>query len=354
MGERDRHAHGPSRPGSGAGWGGAVLALAMAIGLAWGAAPAAATDIGMVYSFADSGKFDKSFNELAHGGLVTAARRHPGLDILEIEPTDGEAGALRAAEQAAIASDLVILLGFTNQPVVEAVAPRFPDTKFTLLDAVVDLPNVQSILFAEEEASFLVGALGAMWSRTGRMGFIGGVDDPSINNFLVGFAQGARHVRPDLVVETSYVGDRAVAFSDPFAGYLLARDLIRGGSDVVFAVAGASGLGTLQAARDHGVHAIGVDANQNYLHPGTMLTSMVKRVDTAVADTIDHLLAETWRAGVRLVGLRDQGVDLAIDSFNRALVDGDMLARIDDLRGQIARGEIAVETTRAHQAPDAD
>ncbi len=325
----------------------AVVVAALVFAALVGAGPARAADIALVYGFADAGKYDKSFNELAYTGLRGARERHPGLEVLEVEPSErGDASARRATERAALDADLVILVGFTYEPMVTEVAPHFPDTRFALVDGRVDQPNVQSIVYAEEEGSFLAGALGAMITDTGRMGFVGGFDSPTINNFKAGFAHGGRHVLPGVALESRYIGDTPAAFTDPFAGYLAARALIRNGADVVFAAAGSTGLGSLQAARDFGIYGIGVDANQNYLHPGSVLTSMVKRIDVTVMSVIDQWLAGTWRPGLQVAGLKDRAVDLAIDDFNRALVTEDMRRRLDALRQDIAGGRLVVDTTR--------
>ena len=172
---------------------------------------------------------------------------------------------------------------------MEKVAKEFPATKFAIIDAVVDLPNVQSIVFKEHEGSFLVGMAAAMASKTGKVGFVGGMDIPLIRKFALGYEEGAKYVNPKIEIFQNMTGTTPAAWNDPTRGGELARSQFDRGADVVYAAAGATGLGVLQAAKDRGRLAIGVDSNQNYLYPGTMLTSMVKRVDLAVYESSSSL-----------------------------------------------------------------
>ena len=176
------------------------------------------------------------------------------------------------------------------------------------------------MLFKEHEGSFLVGMAAAMSSRTGRIGFVGGMDVPLIRRFAVGYEEGAKHVNPDILVYRDMTGTTPAAWRNPAKGGELARGQFRRGADVVYAAAGATGLGVYQAAREAGKLAIGVDSNQNYLHPGTMLTSMIKRVDLAVYEAFKSARDGSWKGGVRILGLAEGGVGWALDEHNRSLV----------------------------------
>ena len=194
--------------------------------------------------------------------------------------------------------DPVIAVGFAQAPALETVAAEFPDTRFSIIDMVVDLPNVQSIIFKEHEGSFLVGVLAALASETGKVGFVGGMDIPLIRRFACGYVQGVKHVNPDADVYQNMTGTTPAAWNDPVKGGELARSQFDRGADVVYAAAGGTGLGVLQAAADSGNLSIGVDSNQNYLHPGSVLTSMLKRVDVAAYNVYKTAQDDTWAAGI--------------------------------------------------------
>ncbi len=300
--------------------------------------PAAAFTPAIVYD--ETGKSDKSFNEAAFNG----ARRYQdetGGGYIEFEPFSLRE-RVAALRDAAARADLVVAVGFRWGDMVADLAPQFPDTTFTVIDAVVDLPNVQSITFSEHEGSFLVGVLAGMASEAGTVGFIGGMDTPLIHKFRVGYEEGVAHANPEATVLVEMTGDTPEAFNDPFTGGEIAFDQISSGADVIFAAAGATGLGVYEAARDEGKLAIGVDSNQNYLHPGTMLTSMVKRVDTAVYTTMLEGRQGSWQPGHRIFGLAEGGVDAALDEHNRALITAEMREALNAAKSAIIRGDITV------------
>ena len=316
----------------------AALAWAAAAALGGGAAaqeflPAIVYDMG--------GKFDKSFNEAAYNG---AERFHAetGIAYREFEVTNPAMREQAIRNMARRGASIVVAMGFAQAAAVDIVAQEFPDTRFTLIDMVVDLPNVQSVVFKEHEGSFLVGVAAALASRTGRIGFIGGMDIPLIRKFGLGYAEGARYADPDIEIFENMTGATPAAWNDPTRGGELARSQFDRGADVVYAAAGGTGLGVYQAARDAGKLAIGVDSNQNYIHPGTMLTSMVKRVDVAVYDAFASARDGSWTAGTRILGLAEDGVGWALDEYNRALVSPEMEAAIEKARADIVAGRIAV------------
>jgi basic membrane protein A len=220
---------------------------------------------------------------------------------------------------------------------IEKVAKDFPKLQFAIIDAVVTLPNVQSITFKEHEGSFLVGVMAAMASKTGKVGFVGGMDIPLIRRFQCGFEQGARHANPKITVSGNMTGTTPTAWNDPARGAELAKSQFASGVDVIFAAAGGTGMGVYQAAKDGGKLAIGVDSNQNHVQPGTMLTSMVKRVDVAVYNAFKGVTP-----GSTSLGLKEGGVDVAIDANNAKLVTPEMKKAVDAARADIVSGKIKV------------
>ena len=315
----------------------AALAVAAA-GTAAFAEPAVIYDMG--------GKFDKSFNQAGYDG-AERWKKEAGKPYLEFEisnPAQREQAQRRMAERGA---DPIVGIGFSQGSSMEKVARDFPKTRFAIIDAVVDLPNVQSIVFKEHEGSFLVGMMAAMASKTGKVGFVGGMDIPLIRKFQCGYEQGAKYANPQVQVSASMTGATPAAWSDPTRGAELAKAQFASGVDVIFAAAGGTGIGVYQAARDAGKLAIGVDSNQNRLQPGTMLTSMVKRVDVAVYKAFKGVTP-----GVTSLGLKEGGVDVALDEHNARLVSADMKKKVDAARADIIAGRIkVVDYMAAHACP---
>ncbi|QXT40501.1 BMP family lipoprotein [Gymnodinialimonas ceratoperidinii] len=284
------------------------------------------------------GKFDRSFNESAFNGAERWAEETGGTyREIELQNDAQREQAMRRLAEAG--SNPIVMAGFSQASALEVVAPDYPDTTFVIIDGVVDAPNVQSIIFSEHEGSYLVGMMAGMASESGTVSFVGGMDIPLISRFACGFAQGAVAADPDATVIANMTGTTPAAWNDPVRGGELTRGQIGQGSDVVFAAAGGTGLGVLQTAADEGILSIGVDANQNYLHPGSVLTSMVKRVDVAVYDSFS---AETIEPGIFVYGLAEDGVGYAMDEFNAELVTEEMIAAVDAAREQIIAGEIEV------------
>ena len=237
----------------------------------------------------------------------------------------------------------IVAVGFSYAPAVEEVAKAFPDIQFTLIDAVVDLPNVQSIVFKEHEGSFVVGALAALKSKDGKIGFIGGMDLPFIRRFGCGYAQGAHYVNKKSQVQLRMVSKDFSGFANPQKGQEIAEQLIASGVDVIYAAAGGSGNGVYDAAANNSrAFAIGVDSNQNFLHPGTMLTSMVKKVGVAAFGAWEESRQGVWKAGVKSLGLAENGVDWQLDIFNRNVVSLKDEKKINEIRADIISGEIKV------------
>ena len=302
---------------------------------------AAAQDFQPAVVFDMGGKFDRSFNEGIHNG-IERFREETGISYAEFEVTNESQRGQALRRMARSGADIVIAVGFAQAPAVEVVAAEFPDVQFTLIDAVVDLPNVQSVVFKEQEGSFLVGMLAAMASEASAVGFVGGMDIPLIRAFACGYEQGARHVDSNIEVYENMTGTTPAAWNDPTRGGELARSQFDRGADVVYAAAGATGLGVYQAAEDTANLAIGVDSNQNYLHPGTMLTSMVKRVDVAAFNAFNDALNGVWQPGVLNLGLAEDGVGWALDEHNRPLVTQEMIDALEQARQEIIEGTLVV------------
>ena len=287
------------------------------------------------------GKFDKSFNEAAYHG-AEQFKQETGINYLEFEITN-ESQRDQALRRMAQRADIVVAVGFAFSTPLETVAAEFPDKKFVIIDSVVEKPNVESVVFKEHEGSFLVGMAAALASKTGKVGFVGGMDIPLIRNFEVGYEQGVKHVNPQAEVIVNYTGTTPAAWNDPARGGELAIGQFGQGADVVYAAAGATGLGVLQAAADKGKLSIGVDSNQNYLHPGSVLTSMMKRVDVAVHDAFTTAKDGSWKGGTEALGLKEQGVDYALDDNNRPVLTPDMQAKIDEAKQAIIDGKLVVK-----------
>jgi basic membrane protein A and related proteins len=287
------------------------------------------------------GQFDKSFNEAAYAG-AERFKKETGIAYREFEVTNEAQREQALRNMARRGAQIVVGIGFSQASGMEKVAREFPSTKFAIIDAVVDLPNVQSIVFKEHEGSFLVGMAAAMASKSGKVGFVGGMDIPLIRKFALGYDEGAKYVNPKIEIFQNMTGTTPAAWSDPTRGGELARGQFDRGADVVYAAAGATGLGVLQAAKDKGRLAIGVDSNQNHLHPGTILTSMVKRVDLAVYEAFKTAKDGTWKPGLRNLGVAEGGVGWALDQHNRSLITPEMGKRLTQARADIIAGKIKV------------
>jgi basic membrane protein A and related proteins len=310
---------------------GAVAAVAF--GAAASAQPAIIFDLG--------GKFDKSFNEAAYAG-AERFRAETGVEYREFE-LQSEAQreqALRRFAQAG--NNPVVMTGFSYASALEAVAPDFPDTNFVIVDMVVEGPNVRSVVFNEHEGSYLVGLLAAMASKTGKVGFVGGMDIPLIRKFACGYVQGVKAANPDAVVFQNMTGTTGAAWNDPVKGGELTKAQIDQGADVIYHAAGGTGRGVLQAAADAGVLGIGVDSNQNYMQPGSVLTSMLKRVDVAVYNAFKDGAAGKFTPGLTVMGLANRGVGFAVDEYNKDLLTDAMTAAVYKAAYDIATGEIVV------------
>ncbi|WP_418593406.1 BMP family lipoprotein [Ponticoccus sp. (in: a-proteobacteria)] len=320
---------------------GTVAALALSAG-------AALADPALIYDL--GGKFDKSFNEAAYNGAQRWADETGGsYRDIEIQSEAQREQALRRFAEAGF--NPVVTTGFAIADIMGKVAADYPDTKFVNVDGFLpEVPdNVLITTFQEHQGSYLVGMLAAMASETDTVGFIGGMDIPLIRHFGCGFAQGAKAVNPDIKIVANMTGTTPAAWNDPVKGSELAKAQISQGADVIYAAAGGTGVGVLQTAADEGIYSIGVDSNQNHLHPGSVLTSMLKRVDVAVYDAMSA--GEGLETGKTVtLGLAEEGVGYAVDENNESLITEEMAAAAEEAKQKIIDGEIEVVSYYANDS----
>lgn len=314
--------------------------------------------VGIVFDI--GGKDDRSFNAAAWAGAKCAeSGKWPdgtscgkpalGIVLRDIEPGNPTSiePAMRAFAERGY--DLIIGVGFAQTPIIELVAKDYPNIRFAIVDGVSDLPNVASLVFKEHEGSYLVGMLAAKTTKTGTIGFLGGMDIGLIHRFKEGYEEGARAVNPNIRVIPNYVGVTDAAWNNPGKGKEIALAQISKGADVIFTAAGNSGLGAFDAVEQQGMQngrathfVIGVDSNQNMVKPGFVLTSMVKRVDNAVYEIIKDVVNGQFQAGFHVYGLDKDGVAYAMDENNKALISEEAIKQAEEARQKIINGEIKV------------
>ena len=295
--------------------------------------------VGLVLSVGGLG--DKSFNDSAYKGLIRA-EKELGIEAIYGQPEQMAEDEKYLRQYADQGLDMVVAVGFLMKDALEQVSGEFPDTRFAIIDAVVEAPNVASLVFSEHEGSFLVGAIAGLVTDTGVVGFVGGMDIPLIHKFEVGYTEGVKYVNPDADVLVAYAGSGPQAFHDPVKGKSLALSQFSRRADIIFQAAGSTGNGVIDAAAERGLFAIGVDANQNYMAPGNVLTSMVKRVDVAVFEIIKEVVEGEFSGGVHVYGLEIDGVGYAVDEYNQSLIPGEVLARVESIKQDIIAGRIEV------------
>jgi basic membrane protein A len=303
--------------------------------------------VGIVFDI--GGKDDRSFNAAAWQGVQRAEKEFPVVlrDVEPGNPTSIEPAMRAFAERG---YNLVIGVGFAQSPIMERVAKDYPNVNFAIIDGVINLPNVASLVFMEHQGSYLVGMIAAKNSKTGTLGFIGGMDIPLIHRFAVGYTEGAKAVNPNIQVIQNYVGVTDGAWNNPGKGKELSLAQIGKGADVIFTAAGNSGLGAFDAVEQQGKDAngrakafvIGVDSNQNGVKPGFVLTSMVKRVDNVVYRLIQELVAGQFKGGFHVYGLQEDGVGYSVDQFNQSLLSPEVIKQVEEAKQKIINGQITV------------
>lgn len=287
------------------------------------------------------GKNDNSFNSAAYLGAMRA-KKDLGITLKYVEAPDILAFETLNRALAKRHYDLIIAIGFGQSDAQRKVAPQFPQTHFAIIDGKVDAPNVKSILFQEHEGSYLVGAIAALKSKSHKIGFIGGMDIPLIRRFERGYAAGARSIDPKIQIFSQYIGMTADAWNNPAKAKEVALSQFHQNADIIFVAAGASGTGVFDAADETQHFAIGVDSNQNWMKPGRILTSMVKKVDTAVFEVIREELNHAFKPGLQIFGLNNNGIDYSVDQYNQSLLDKTEIERIDKIKAEIISGQIEV------------
>jgi basic membrane protein A and related proteins len=297
------------------------------------------TKVGIVFDL--GGKDDRSFNAAANTGVLRAKNDLP-IVLRDVEPGDPTSiePALRAFAEYGF--NLITGVGFAQGPILKNVARDYPQLHFVIIDSVVEAPNVASLLFKEHEGSFLVGMIAAYKSQTGIIGFVGGMDIPLIHKFATGYEEGARYVNPKIRVLKNYVGITDAAWNNPGKGRELANSQYEQGADVIFQAAGNSGLGVFDAAEAYKKFAIGVDANQNWVKPGYILTSMLKRIDNAIYSIVKDEVEGKFQGGIHIYGLENEGIGYAIDQYNHHLIPDWVIGKVEEARREIIAGKIKV------------
>ncbi|MEM8651886.1 MAG: BMP family ABC transporter substrate-binding protein [Pseudomonadota bacterium] len=319
----------------------ASIIAVMAIGSALAAdfKPAVIYDMG--------GKFDKSFNEGVYNG-IKRFQDETGVEVMEFEVTNETQREQAMQRMVDRGATLVLGVGFAQADAINKVAGENPDRNFAIIDVNwLDQPNLRQYAFKEHEGSYLVGMAAALASKTGKVGFVGGMDIPLIRAFACGYVQGAKDVNADIEVLQNMTGTTPAAWNDPGKGAELTQSQIDRGADVIYQAAGGTGIGVIRAAADAGKLSIGVDSNQNHLAPGSVLTSMLKRVDVAAYETMKDAMSGSFDTGVRILGLAEGGVGWALDENNEKLISGDMKDAIDAASTDIVAGKIAVHDYRS-------
>ncbi|HQX54595.1 MAG TPA: BMP family ABC transporter substrate-binding protein [Pyrinomonadaceae bacterium] len=316
--------------------------------------------VGIVFDI--GGKNDRSFNAAAWEG-VKRAQQDLNICLYDVEP--GNPTSIEPAMRAFAEKnfDLIIGVGFAQGPIMQTVAANYPNIKFAIVDGVIfdtdgktPMKNVASLVFREHEGSYLVGMIAAYKSKTGVLGFLGGMDIPLIHKFETGYEEGARSVNPNIRVIDNYVGVTDGAWNNPGKGKELSLAQIEKGADVIFTAAGNSGLGAFDAVEQYGKDengqarkfVIGVDSNQNMVKPGYVLTSMVKRVDNAVYDVVKEVLEGKFQGGFHSFGLEKDGVAYAMDENNKGIIPDDVILKVEEAKKKIVAGDIKVTDAMAN------
>ena len=313
-----------------------VVVVALSVSASW------AADFKPAVVFDKGGKFDKSFNEGVWNGIRKFVDE-TGVEVLEFQVTNEAQREQAMRRMVRRGATVVLAVGFSQADAINAVASDHPDLQFAIIDVFwLDRPNLRQYAFKEHEGSYLVGVAAALTSKTGKIGFVGGMDVPLIRKFACGYVQGAREARSGIDVLRNMTGTTPAAWNDPAKGAELARGQIDRGADVVYHAAGATGLGVIRAVADAGKLAIGVDSNQNGVAPGHVLTSMLKRVDVAAYQTLKDAMDGKFTAGVVTLGLAEGGVDWAQDEHNADLVSAEVRAAVERARADIIAGRITV------------
>lgn len=301
--------------------------------------------VGLVFDI--GGRGDKSFNDAAYSGLELAKSKL-GIEFEAIDPGDGadrESSLRKLASKSDIG--LIIGVGFIFTDDVNNIAKEFPDKKFACVDYSVDpsktiLSNIEAIEFKEEEGSFLAGSLAGLVTKTNKVGFTGGMESSLIRKFETGYKQGVTYSNPQCQILSAYVSVTPEGFKNPGKAKEIAMSQYSKGADIIYHAAGLSGLGLFEAARELNKLAIGVDMDQQNEAPGFVLTSMIKKVDQAVYQTIKDFKENKFTGGIKTFGLKDDGIGIVYDDNNKKFISAEVKAKLDTIKNKIISGEIKI------------
>lgn len=305
------------------------------------------------------GRGDGGFNDAAYRGMERAVVEL-GIKALYIEHKRNLELETALNEAAASDVEMIIGVGFAFSDKLNRLAPKYPTKKFVCIDysvkhdekgRTVPLPsNLAGLLFKEEEGSYLVGAIAALTSRSGQIGFIGGMDNPIIRKFQAGYLAGVKAVRPDIRVSSQFSGITGQAFNDPQKGYEIATRMYKDGTDIIYHAAGITGSGLFRAAKEMNGLAIGVDIDQSAQAPGQVLTSMTKNIDVAVFESVKACISGKFSGGLHVLGLKENGVGFVYNEQNRKYIKADVYDRVIALKAQISAGKLAVPAESQQKA----
>lgn len=300
---------------------------------------AAPLKVGLILAMGGLG--DKSFNDSAYAGLLKAQKDF-NVEVKYVEPNSWMEDAYFLEEYSQNGFDLIIATSYTAQDAMEDISSKFPNTKYAIVDTrAKEGENIASLVFDESEGSFLVGAIAAKMSKTGKVGFIGALDIPLINRFKSGYEQGAKYVNPNISVITTYVGGDA-PFSDPLKGKEHAYSLANQGVDVIYHASGNTGIGILEGVKEKGIYGIGVDCDQNDIVKGQVLTSMLKNVNNAIYKVIQDTVNGEFKGQVYNFGLKENGVGTTDFKYTRQIIGSENINFVENLKADIISGKIKV------------
>ena len=300
---------------------------------------AAPLKVGLILAMGGLG--DKSFNDSAYAGLLKAQNDFD-IEVKYVEPNSWMEDAYFLEEYSQNGFDLIIATSYTAQDAMEDISSKFPNTKYAIVDTrAKEGANIASLVFDESEGSFLVGAIAAKMSKTGKVGFIGALDIPLINRFKSGYEQGAKYVNPNISVITTYVGGDA-PFSDPLKGKEHAYSLANQGVDVIYHASGNTGIGILEGVKEKGIYGIGVDCDQDDIVKGQVLTSMLKNVNNAIYKVIQDTVNGEFKGQVYNFGLKENGVGTTDFKYTRQIIGSENINFVENLKADIISGKIKV------------
>ena len=297
-------------------------------------------EIVVVYGI--GGKGDKSFNDAMFVG-VQKVRKYLKVNVIEVEPLNQFDALNQYEKYAQLNNSLIVSLGFENIDSFQKIAKKYPNSKFAYMDELLNGSNIANFVFREQEGSYLVGYLAAKFSKTKKIGFVGGMDIPPIKRFFKGFDQGAKAALPSIEVVQNFIGTNSNAWLNPSAAKFLSRKQYAKGVDIIYAVSGGSNLGVFEAAKEAKMYAIGVDVNQNGFAPGFIITSMEKRIDNVLYNLAKSYLEDKFKPGTYSNGLNEEGVDIAIDENSNKILPVELIQEMQKLKMKIISGEVIIK-----------